>query len=94
MRREACAIRLAARDPRTPRLAKALAILAAGYALSPLDLIPDFIPVLGHLDDAVLVPLGLYLAFKMIPPEEMAGHRTTAARWARRRDWRRNGSGV
>ncbi len=70
---------LAALDPRTPWYAKALALLIAAYALSPIDLIPDFIPVLGYLDDVVLVPLGLLLAIRLIPIEVMRQHRATAA---------------
>ena len=61
------ALYLACRDPRVPWYAKAFAALVVGYAFSPIDLIPDFIPVLGYLDDLVLVPLGLTLAVKMIP---------------------------
>lgn len=59
----------AARDPRTPWLARGLAFLVAAYALSPIDLIPDFIPVLGYLDDLVIVPLGVLLVLKLVPPE-------------------------
>ena len=61
------AIYLACKDPRTPFYAKVLAACIAGYALSPIDLIPDFIPVLGYLDDIILIPLGIALALKMIP---------------------------
>ena len=59
----------AARDPRTPWLARVLALLVAAYALSPIDLIPDFIPVLGYLDDLVIVPLGLLLVLRVVPDE-------------------------
>jgi uncharacterized membrane protein YkvA (DUF1232 family) len=59
----------AARDPRTPWLVRLLALLVAAYALSPIDLIPDFIPVLGYLDDLVIVPLGVLLVLRLIPPE-------------------------
>lgn len=59
----------AARDPRTPWLARWLALLVAAYALSPIDLIPDFVPILGYLDDLVIVPLGLALVLRMIPDE-------------------------
>ncbi len=59
----------AARDPRTPRLARWLALLVAAYALSPIDLIPDFVPILGYLDDLVIVPLGLALVLRMVPDE-------------------------
>jgi uncharacterized membrane protein YkvA (DUF1232 family)/uncharacterized membrane protein YoaK (UPF0700 family) len=73
------AVWLAARDPRTPWYAKALALLVASYALSPIDLIPDFIPVLGYLDDVVLVPLGVLLVLRLIPVEVMEQHRAAAA---------------
>ena len=72
------AVYLAARDPRTPWYVKALAICVAGYALSPIDLIPDFIPVLGYLDDAIIVPLGILAVVSLIPPEIMAEHRAAA----------------
>ncbi len=62
---------LAYRDPRTPWYARPFAALVVGYAFSPIDLIPDFIPVLGHLDDLVLIPLGIWLALRMIPTEVM-----------------------
>ena len=61
------ALYLAYKDPRTPFYAKAFAACIVGYALSPIDLIPDFIPVLGYLDDIILIPLGIALALKMIP---------------------------
>ncbi|MEO5756788.1 MAG: DUF1232 domain-containing protein [Mesorhizobium sp.] len=73
------ALYLAARDPRTPWYAKALAVCVAGYALSPIDLIPDFIPVIGCLDDVILVPLGVFAVVKMIPPGVM---RLTAAQFS------------
>jgi uncharacterized membrane protein YkvA (DUF1232 family) len=73
------AIYLAARDPRTPWFAKVLALCVAGYALSPIDLIPDFIPVFGYLDDVVIVPLGILAVVKMIPPNVLAEHRAAAA---------------
>lgn len=79
IRRDVHAIYIAARDPRTPWHAKALALCVAGYALSPIDLIPDFIPVLGYLDDVIIVPLGILVVAKMIPPELMAEHRAAAA---------------
>jgi uncharacterized membrane protein YkvA (DUF1232 family) len=69
---------LAARDPRVPWYAKLLAILVAGYALSPIDLIPDFVPVLGYLDDAIIVPLGIVAVVWMVPDEVMDQHRATA----------------
>lgn len=64
---EAHAAWLAARDPRVPWLARLLAIAVAAYALSPIDLIPDFIPVLGWLDDLLIVPLGLWVVRRLIP---------------------------
>jgi uncharacterized membrane protein YkvA (DUF1232 family) len=79
IKRDVHALYLAARDPRTPWYAKALALCVAGYALSPIDLIPDFIPVIGYLDDVILVPLGVLAVIKMIPPEVMAEHRQAAA---------------
>jgi len=65
------ALYLAYRHPRTPRKARIFAVLVVAYAFSPIDLIPDPIPVLGYLDDLLLVPLGIYLALKMIPPDIM-----------------------
>ena len=62
-----------------PWYAKAMAVVVAGYALSPVDLIPDFIPVLGYLDDVIIVPLGILLVVRLIPPEIMAEHRELAA---------------
>lgn len=79
IKRDVHAIYLAARDRRTPWYVKALALCVAGYALSPIDLIPDFIPVLGYLDDIIIVPLGIWAIVKMIPPEVMAEHRAAAA---------------
>jgi len=84
IRRDIHAIYLAARDPRTPWYAKALAVCVAGYALSPIDLIPDFVPVLGYLDDAVIVPLGILAVVKLIPAGIMADNRAAAARAAER----------
>ena len=68
LRGETYALYLAYRDPRTPWYAKVLVALVVAYAFSPIDLIPDPIPILGHLDDLLLVPLGIALALKMIPP--------------------------
>jgi uncharacterized membrane protein YkvA (DUF1232 family) len=79
MKRDVVALYLAASDLRVPWYAKTMAACVAGYALSPIDLIPDFIPVLGYLDDLLLVPLGIWLVVRMIPPEIMAEHRVTAA---------------
>lgn len=78
IKRDVHALYLSARDPRVPWYAKAVALAVAAYALSPIDLIPDFIPVLGYLDDIILVPLGILLAVRLIPPEVLAEHRATA----------------
>ena len=75
---------LAARDPRTPWYARGFGLLITAYALSPLDLIPDFIPVLGLLDDAVLIPLGIWLFVKMLPEGVFEQHRAAAAEAAER----------
>ena len=72
------AISLAYKDPRVPWYAKLLIACVIGYAFSPIDLIPDFIPVLGYLDDLILVPLGIALALKMIPPTVLAECREKA----------------
>ena len=84
IRRDAHAVYLAGRDPRTPWYAKALALCVAAYALSPIDLIPDFVPVLGYLDDLILVPLGIAAAVRMIPADVMAEHRAAATLAAER----------
>ena len=78
IRRDSHALCLAARDPRVPWFAKAMALAVAAYALSPIDLIPDFIPVIGYLDDLVIVPLGIALVVRMIPPKIMTEHRDLA----------------
>src|SRR5215475_12995165 len=79
IKRDVHALYLASRDPRVPWFAKAMAIVVAAYALSPIDLIPDFIPVLGYFDDLILVPLGVLLVVRLIPPAIMAEHRNLAA---------------
>src|SRR5574338_433452 len=79
LKRDVVALWLAARDPRTPWHARALALGVAAYALSPIDFIPDFIPVLGYLDDLLIVPLGLMLVLRLIPPDVMASARAKAA---------------
>jgi uncharacterized membrane protein YkvA (DUF1232 family) len=78
IKRDAHALWLASRDPRVPWYAKVLALAVAGYAASPIDLIPDFIPVIGYLDDLVIVPLGIALVIKLIPPDIMAENRALA----------------
>jgi uncharacterized membrane protein YkvA (DUF1232 family) len=75
---ELFAIHLACRDPRVPWYAKAFAICVVGYAFSPIDLIPDFIPILGYLDDLIVVPLGIMLILKIIPPAVMIECRVKA----------------
>jgi len=79
LKREVVALGLAARDPRVPWYAKAVALAVVVYALSPIDLIPDFIPVLGLLDDVILVPLGVLVAVRLIPRPVMAELRRRAA---------------
>jgi uncharacterized membrane protein YkvA (DUF1232 family) len=79
LKREIHAVYLAMKDPRTPWYARALAAVIVGYAFSPIDLIPDPIPVLGYLDDLVLLPLGVLLLVKMLPPDVMADCRAKAA---------------
>lgn len=82
VRVEAHAVWLAVRDARTPLLAKLLGGIIAAYALSPIDLIPDAIPVLGLLDDALLIPAGVWLMERLIPPAQFAEHRAEAERTA------------
>ena len=92
LKKETFTLYLACRHPRVPWYAKVLAILVVGYALSPIDLIPDFVPVLGYLDDLVLIPLGIMLVIRMIPEEvltecrrqsdEIVGHATHLAKIA------------
>ena len=78
LKAETYALYLAYRDPRVPWYARLLAAIVVGYAFCPIDLIPDFVPVLGYLDDLLLVPLGIWLALKLIPPEVMAEARERA----------------
>lgn len=78
LKTEIHALTIAYRDPRTPWTAKAWALLVVAYAVSPIDLIPDFIPVLGYLDDLLLLPLGIALAIKLIPADVMDEARQTA----------------
>jgi uncharacterized membrane protein YkvA (DUF1232 family) len=92
LKKETFTLYFACRHPRVPWYAKAFAVIVVGYALSPIDLIPDFIPVLGYLDDLVLIPLGIMLVIRMIPAdvlaecrrqsEEMAGRVTRAGKIA------------
>ncbi len=79
LKQEIVAIAIAARDPRTPSAARLLVFAIVAYAVSPIDLIPDFIPVLGLLDDLILLPIALMLAVRLIPAEVMLEARTRAA---------------
>lgn len=79
LKTETYAIYLAARDPRTPWYAKALIFFVVAHTFSPIDLIPDFIPVLGYLDDLIITPGGIWLAVRLIPPEVLEEARATAA---------------
>jgi len=84
IRVEAHAVWLAARDPRTPWAARVVGLLVAAYALSPIDLVPDFIPVLGLVDDAILIPAGVWLFERLMPSGRMAEHRAAAEAAAHR----------
>ena len=83
-RKQALTVYFVARDPRTPWGVRLLALFIAAYALSPVDLIPDFIPLLGYLDDAVLIPLGLWLVVRLTPPEVLAAAGEKAAQVLRK----------
>jgi uncharacterized membrane protein YkvA (DUF1232 family) len=80
IKRDAIAVWIAARDPRVPWYAKLVAAAVAAYAFSPIDLIPDFVPVLGYLDDIVIVPAGILLTVRLIPPGLMKEFRAEAER--------------
>nr|WP_295772520.1 DUF1232 domain-containing protein [Rhodoferax sp.] len=82
LKQHALTVYYAARDPRTPTLVRLLALLVAAYAFSPIDLIPDFIPVIGYLDDLVIVPLGLALVIWLTPPEVLEAARAKAVQAA------------
>jgi uncharacterized membrane protein YkvA (DUF1232 family) len=84
LKRDIVALSIAARDARVPWYAKAAALAVAAYALSPIDLIPDFIPVLGYLDEVIVLPILLFLVIKMIPAPLMAEFRSEAQRRAER----------
>ena len=79
LKKETIAVYIAAKDPRTPWYAKAVAVCTVAYALSPIDLIPDFIPILGYLDDIILVPAGIALAIRLIPAEALDDAREKVA---------------
>lgn len=78
LRRDTYALWIAYRDPRVSWLPRIIVLLVVAYALSPIDLIPDFIPVFGYLDDLVILPLGLWLAIRMVPPQVLADARAKA----------------
>lgn len=82
-------LHLAYQNPRTPWTAKALIVLIIGYALSPIDLIPDFIPVIGLLDDLILLPFGIYFAIKLIPKNILEECRVAAKmhHWSQKKRW-------
>jgi uncharacterized membrane protein YkvA (DUF1232 family) len=84
LNRDGYAIYLASRDPRMPWYAKVLAVAVAAYALSPIDLIPDFIPIIGYLDDLIMLPLGIWLVVSLIPDEIMVEYRAKASEAAKR----------
>jgi uncharacterized membrane protein YkvA (DUF1232 family) len=84
LRQHTLTVYYAARDPRTPLLVRGLALLVAAYALSPIDLIPDFIPVLGYLDDLLLIPLGLAVVVRLTPPAVLDSAREQAEKAASR----------
>jgi uncharacterized membrane protein YkvA (DUF1232 family) len=79
LKREVHTVAIAARDPRTPWYVKALIFFVVAHTLSPIDLIPDFIPILGYLDDLLITPGGLWLAVRLIPPEVLVDARASAA---------------
>jgi uncharacterized membrane protein YkvA (DUF1232 family) len=89
LKTDAHAVFLASKDPRVPWYAKALAACVLAYLFSPIDLIPDFIPAIGYLDDLIIVPAGLLLVIRLIPVEVMAEHRETArvATLERKTNW-------
>jgi len=84
IKRDMTALWIAARDTRTPLVAKVVAVVIAAYALSPIDLIPDFVPVLGYLDDIIIVPLGIMLAVRLIPVALLEEFRGRAVELAER----------
>jgi uncharacterized membrane protein YkvA (DUF1232 family) len=81
LKHQVVAVWFCARHPRTPFIAKALAAAVVAYAFSPIDLIPDFIPVLGFVDDVILLPMGIWLVLRLIPPDVMAECRAQADAW-------------
>ena len=88
LKRDVLALWFCYRDPRTPLLAKFLAMLVVAYALSPIDLIPDFVPLVGYLDDLILLPGAIYLTLKLIPPDVLGESRQRAQTWFEQRSAR------
>lgn len=84
-KREVMTLWFVCRDPRTPWYARVLTMLIVAYALSPIDLIPDFIPVLGYLDELILLPAGIYLVLKLVPADTLADARAKAQSWVESR---------
>lgn len=83
IKRDGVTLWFAGKDPRTPWYAKALGVLVVAYALSPIDLIPDFIPVLGYVDDVLLLPVLIWLTIKLLPSDVMSDCRQHADEWMR-----------
>jgi uncharacterized membrane protein YkvA (DUF1232 family) len=81
LKQDVVALWFCTRHPRTPFIAKALAAALVAYAFSPIDLIPDFIPILGYLDDVLILSAGIWLVLKLVPPDVLAECRAQAARW-------------
>lgn len=81
LKRDVIALMFASRDPATPVIAKCIAGLTVAYALSPIDLIPDFIPIIGFLDDVILVPVGIWLSLRLIPSAVLVNSRAKAEIW-------------
>ena len=81
LKREAVTLWFCTRNPQTPRAAKILALMVVAYAFSPIDLIPDFIPILGFLDDAILLPIGIWITLKLIPRTVIDSSRMQAEQW-------------
>jgi len=79
LKRDIAALYIAAHDSRTPWTARVIALAVTLYALSPIDIIPDFIPVIGYLDDLIIVPLGIWLVIRLIPPDLMQAYREAAS---------------
>ena len=81
LKRDVITLMFASRDPATPLWPKLLAMATVAYALSPIDLIPDFIPVIGYLDDVIIVPVGIWLCLRLIPRSVIVNNRAKAVAW-------------